>query len=80
MMNRFLAFCVVFVLGWGCTNHVHGQIFAGLTADFEDNTTQGFGVGVSGTQPSLFEIDGNFVLQNESLRWNGPKFRATDSE
>ena len=71
MMNRFLTFCFVFILGLVCTNHVHAQIFAGLTADFEDNTTQGFGVGGAGVPPSLFGIDGNFVLQNESLGGQG---------
>jgi len=72
MMNRFLIFCFVFLLGCFCTNHVLGQVFAGLTADFEDNTTQGFGVGASGLQPSLLGIDDNFVLQNESLGGTGP--------
>ena len=66
-MNRFLNFCVVFLLVGLCTSHVQAQVFAGLTADFEDNTTQGFGVGGSGIQPSLLDIGGNFVLQNESL-------------
>jgi len=71
-MNRFLNFCVAFLLVGFCTTHVQAQVFAGLTADFEDNTTQGFGVGGSGVQPMLFGLDGNFVLQNESLGGGGP--------
>jgi len=71
-MNRFLNVCFVFLLGLFCTNYAHAQIFAGLTADFEGPTTQGFGIGAAGVQPSLLGINGSVALQSQSLGGMGP--------
>ena len=68
-MTRLLTVCFALFLVYACTPYEYAQVFAGLTADFEDNTTQGFGVGGAGAgiTPVLFGIDDGFVLQNQSV-------------
>ena len=68
-MTRLLTVCFALFLVYACTPYAYAQVFAGLTADFEDNTTQGFGVGGAGAgiTPVLFGIDDGFVLQNQSV-------------
>ena len=72
-MKRLLTLYFTLLLGCTCTTHAYAQVFAGLTADFEDNTTQGFGVGAqgAGVTPVVVGIDGGLALQNQSLGGGG---------